>query len=146
MSVEIDWAKMIDSLPEETATRDLIPPDTYVARVTKAEAGLSKSGNAKIEMTFAVDEGEYKGRVFWGRINFATNNQTSMAITVEQLAAFGITRQWLAQNNPTNDQIARKLVGEVVQVKVSHREWEGSQYYDVKGYRAVPKDDLADPF
>ena len=147
MTVEIDWASLIDSLPEEgTALRDLIPPGTYTAKVEKAEAGFAKSGNAKIELTFAVDEGQYKGKKVWSRINFATNSPNSMAITVEQLAQFGITRQWLSTNSPTTEQIARRLTGERIKIKVAHREWEGTQYYDVKGYSAVAKDDLSDPF
>lgn len=143
-TIDINWTDMIESLPEEAPTRDLIPPDTYTVKVDKAEAGLSKKGNAKIEMTLVVDEGKYKGRPVWGRINFATDSPASMAITVEQLAQFGITRQWLSTNNPSTDQVARKLTGEKVQVKVSHREWEGQQYYDVKGYKAIAAP--ADPF
>jgi hypothetical protein len=146
MSIEIDWEKMLDTLPEQAPKRELIPADTYVAKVDSAKADVAKSGNGKIEMTFVVEEGQYKGRNFWGRINFATNSPQSMAITVEQLAQFGITRQWLAQNSPTNEQIARKLVGEVVSVRVGHREWEGETYYDVKGYKAVARQDATDPF
>ena len=143
-SVEIDWESMLETLPEEAPTRELIPPGQYTVKVEKAEPGFAKSGNAKIELTLTVDEGEYKGRTVWGRINFATNSPNSMAITVDQLAQFGITRKWLALNSPTTDQIARKLVGERVTVKVSHREWENEQYYDVKGYKAVTAP--ADPF
>jgi len=146
MSIEIDWEKMLDTLPETAPQRDLIPPDTYVVKVDEAKADVAKSGNGKIEMTLVVQEGEYKGRKVWGRINFATNSQQSMAITVEQLAQFGITRQWLAQNSPTNAQIALKLIGEVVTVKVGHREWEDKTYYDVKGYKAVKREDTSDPF
>jgi hypothetical protein len=146
MSVEIDWEKMLPTIPDEPIQRDLIPPDTYVAKVDQAKADVAKSGNGKIEMTFVVEEGEFKGKKFWGRINFAANSQQSMAITIEQLAQFGITRQWLAQHNPTNAQIALKLIGEKVSVKVGHREWEGKQYYDVKGYAAVKREDTSDPF
>lgn len=143
-TIDINWTDMIESLPEEAPTQDLIPPDTYVTKVEKAESGMSKSNNPKIELTLVVDEGKYKGRKVWGRINFATDKPASMAITVEQLAQFGVTRQWLSNNNPSTDQIARKLTGEKIQVKVSHREWEGKTYYDVKGYKAVEA--VSDPF
>lgn len=144
MSVSIDWADLIENLPETTPTRDLIPPDTYIVKVTKAEANLAKSGNGKIDLTMVVDEGQYRGRTVWGRINFATNSAVSMAITVEQLAQFGVTRTWLATNSPSNAQIAARLVNQRVQIKVTHREWEGTQYYDVKGFKAVESE--KDPF
>lgn len=142
-SIDVDWTNVIDSLPEAAPQRELIPADTYTVRVEKAEDGVSKTGNAKIEMTLVVTEGEYKGRVVWGRINFAKNSLVSMGITVDQLAQFGVTRKWLSLNNPSNAQIASRLIGQVVTVKVGHREYEGTTYYDVKGYKAVAaeKDD-----
>lgn len=149
MSVEINWTKILDETPDTPVARDLIPPDVYVCTVEKAEAGLSKTGNSKIELTFVVDDPDkpdFKGRKVWGRINFATNSPQSMAISIQQLAEFGITRKWLAEQEPSQDQIARKLTGEKVKVKVAHREWEGQQYYDIRGYSAVTKDDVSDPF
>jgi len=147
ISTEIDWANLIESMPEASAPREIVPVGTYTVKVTKAEAGLAKSGNAKVELTMAItDEGPVKGRNLWSRINFATNSPTSMAITVEQLAEFGITRQWLATNSPTVDQIAKKLEGEVIAVRVGHREWEGKTYTDIKGYKAAATADTSDPF
>lgn len=141
MTIDINWTDLLETLPDEPSSRELIPADTYVVKVDKAEANIAKSGNAKIDLTFVVDEGKYKGKKVWGRINFATNSPQSMAITVEQLGQFGITRQWLSQNSPTTEQIARKLTGETIKIKVAHREYEGTMYYDVKGYTAVKTQD-----
>lgn len=135
-TITLDWENLLQDIPEDAATTlDLIPPDTYVCVVDKAEAGLTKTGNPKIDLTLKVAEGDFKSRVVWGRVNFATNSPASMAITVSQLAEFGVTRQWLATNNPSTAQIASKLVGKPISVQVSHREYEGKQYYDVKRYK-----------
>lgn len=144
MTVQIDWENLLETVPEEAPKRELIPADTYVVKVSEASAVLSKAGNAMINLTLIVDEGEYKGKTVWGRINFATQSPNSMAITVDQLAQFGITRKWLSLNSPSTEQIARKLVGEKISVKVAHREYEGKQYYDVRGFKAV--ESPSDPF
>ena len=135
VSVNFDWENLLTDLPEVSASTDLIPPDTYTVTVEKAEAGLSKTGNSKIELTFKVTEGPHENRRVWGRVNFAQNSKDSMAITVSQLAEFGISRQWLATHNPNTAQIAGKMVGAVITLKVGHREYEGKTYYDVRNYK-----------
>lgn len=136
MSVDINWATLLDTVPE-AVERTLIPPDRYSTRVVKSEAGTSAAGNPKIELTMEVDEGPHIGQWVWGRINFATSSPKSMAVTVKHLAEFGITREWLAQNSPTMAQIATKLDGKRISVSVKHREYEGKTYYDVSGYQRI---------
>lgn len=135
LNVNFDWENILTDLPEVSASTDLIPPDTYTVTVEKAEASLSKTGNPKVELTFKVTEGPHANRRVWGRVNFAQHSKDSMAITVAQLAEFGISRQWLATNNPTTAQIASKMVGATITLKVGHREWEGKTYYDVRNYK-----------
>src|SRR6188472_1546170 len=113
VSVNYNWENLLTDLPEVSASTDLIPPDTYTVKVSKAEASLSKTGNPKVELTFDVVEGPHTNRKVWGRVNFAQNSKESMAITVAQLAEFGISRQWLATHNPSTAQIAAKMVGSV---------------------------------
>jgi hypothetical protein len=142
MSLDLNWENILETLPETAPVREPLPPGSYNVRVEDAESGTSKTGNNKIEMTFVVEDGPHKGRRIWGRINFATGSPDSMAITVEQLAQFGITRKWLATNTPTTEQIARKLIGETVEVRTAQREYNGKVYADIKGYKALARDEI----
>jgi hypothetical protein len=142
MSINLDWENILEDLPETAPSRDPLPPGPYTVRVESADAGVSKTGNNKVELTFVVEDGPHKGRKVWGRINFAKSSPDSMAITVEQLAQFGITRKWLAANNPTTEQIARKLMGETVEIATAQREYNGKVYADIRGYKALPQSDI----
>ena len=138
-NVNIDWEGLLDEIEEGEGVfdNDLLPPGTYPVRVIKAEKGLSKNGNEKIEMTFEVTEDPGKGKWIWDRVNFAVNSKKSMAITINQLGTLGVSRNWLAANSPSVEQIAAKLVGREISVKIGHRTYEGETYYDVKGYEVA---------
>lgn len=141
-NIDIDWEGLLDEIEEGDGVfdTDLLPPGTYPVRIVKAEKTLAKtSGNEMINMTMEVTEDPGKGKWIWDRVNFAVNSKKSMAITINQLGLLGISRNWLAANSPTVEQIAAKLVGREVVVKIGHREYEGTTYYDVKGYEAAAK-------
>ena len=59
MTIDINWTDLLETLPDEAPTRELIPPDTYTVKVDKAEAGLVQGGNGMINLTLKV----YRGQV-----------------------------------------------------------------------------------
>jgi hypothetical protein len=133
--IEIDWETLLDEIGEDTLPkRDVLPDGPYTVEVLEAEAKLSGAGNETIKLKMAVTDGPYKDRWIWTNVNFATASKVSMAITLEQLAAFGISRNYLAANKPKVAQIAAKLVGKEVGIDVGHHEYEGKTYNDVKSF------------
>lgn len=115
MSLDKILTGTVESLFEvdlsEVTDREYAPPGTYKARLTRVEAGVSKSGNKKATWYFEVVEGEHAGKQV---VPVHTPIQGKGAFrTGRILKAFGVP---LAKDGPTP--VPANVVGKVVEVTI----------------------------
>jgi hypothetical protein len=120
---------------EAEAAGDMLPlpRGTYRCRVTDGELVESKSGTPGYTLTFAVDDGEHKGRKLW---HSAWLTPAALPMTKRDLAKLGVT---------SLDMLDRPLpAGFVVDVKVALRaDDDGVERNRVVSFNVVEV--LADP-
>lgn len=117
-----------------------VPEGKYPVRVEKAEATKASTGADMIKTQFVIVGGPHDGKKVFTNIVFSYNNPTAMRFTLRKLKALGVTREYLAANNPSTDQIASMIVGATCEAEVTIREYEGEKSNDVKSLR-----DLGEP-
>src|SRR5690606_19482313 len=83
-----------------------VPDGKYPVRVEKAEATKASTGADMIKTQFVIVGGPHDGKKVFTNIVFSYNNPTAMRFTLRKLKALGVTREYLAANNPSTDQIA----------------------------------------
>lgn len=65
-----------------------IPSGEYVAIITDSDLKPTKNGSGEyLELTHQVIEGEFKGRLVWGRLNIRNANEVAQRIAQQQLSA-----------------------------------------------------------
>jgi hypothetical protein len=142
----LDW----DSILDETADIEVsdsfepLPIGDYSAIVLEVEPKTASTGNEMLAVTFKITEdpdhdGEFENRRVWTNIVFAVSNPRAMALTIKRLNALGISREWLANNRPSQAQIARKITGAEAIIAVGQREWESKVRNEVNAIKPMVK-------
>jgi len=54
----------------QVQTLEPLPPGNYTATIIKAEPGVSKAGNEKIDIQWRIEGGQYDGRVIFDTLTF----------------------------------------------------------------------------
>jgi hypothetical protein len=73
---------------EPSAPFEPIPAGKYLAAITGSEMKAAKTGNGSyLQLTFTILEGEYKGRMVWGRLCLNHPNATTVKIARAELSA-----------------------------------------------------------
>lgn len=133
----LNWDDILEEQEEADSEFAAIPANTYTVEVDSAEATTAQSGNKMIKCTLRVQGGPYNGRLLWTNIVFATANPVAMKFTLRKLRALGVTKEWLAAQNPSVEQIASAIEGKVVDAEVEVKPYNGENTNDVKGFKAV---------
>jgi len=128
----LDW----DSILDETA--DIEVSDSF------EPLPIGDYSAIVLEVTFKITEdpdhdGEFENRRVWTNIVFAVSNPRAMALTIKRLNALGISREWLANNRPSQAQIARKITGAEAIIAVGQREWESKVRNEVNAIKPMVK-------
>jgi hypothetical protein len=92
-----------------------------------------------LQLTFAIVEGEHKGRFLWARLNLDNPNATAVAIAKAELSAICRAVGVLAPNDSTD----LHDLPLVIHVKCKKRPDTGEIGNEVKGYS--PKAALTEP-
>ncbi len=76
---------------EAETPRGALPPGDYQAVITDSELKPTKNGGGQyLELVLQVQEGPYKGRKVWDRLNLFNSNQTAVVIAKQRLATAGV--------------------------------------------------------
>lgn len=127
----LNWDNILKEQAEESAA-SVLPAQDYEVAVVKAEATRAQSGSAMIKLTCDVTEvGPYKGKRLWTNIVLKTDSPGAMRMSLKKLAGLGLSREWLAENNPSTELIAQALVGKTAVAKVSQRTWNSELRNDI---------------
>lgn len=122
-----------------------VPANKYPVRVKKAEAVTAQSGNPMIKVQLEITSGPYATRVVFTNIVFSTGNAKAMSFTLRKLGALGVTREVLAAQNPTTEQIASMIEGVEVEATVKVEQYNGEDKNDVAGFKALTDSTPAPP-
>lgn len=90
-------AELARQFDEAEAAGDMLPlpRGTYRCRVTDGELVTSKSGTPGYTLSFAVDDGEHKGRKLW---HTAWLTPAALPMTKRDLAKLGVTSLDMLEN------------------------------------------------
>lgn len=145
MSDTLNWDDVLGSVEEDEKENpssggdfEAIPAGPYNVVVQEAEKMVSSSGNDMIKTRVQVTDGPYANRVLFSYIVFSQGNPKAMRMTLERLAAFGVTRETIAAHKPSVSQIADMLVGRRAIARVgiqSSGQYAGSN--EVKGFKPL---------
>lgn len=121
-----------DATQHQSRSFDPIPPGWHTAIATECEWKDTKSGTGRyLQFTFEIQEGDFKGRKIWERLNLENVNQTAVDIAQASLADLCRSVGVLKPNE------AAELLYKPVQIKTANREYNGEQRAEIKGYRAL---------
>lgn len=142
----LDWDAILDETAdvEVSDSFEPLPTGDYEAIVLEVEPKTASTGNEMLAVTFKIigddaHDGEFLNRRVWTNIVFAVSNPRAMALTIKRLNALGISREWLANNRPSQAQIARKITGAECQIAVGQREWESKIRNEVNSIKPLKK-------
>lgn len=121
-----------DATTVDPATEfEAIPAGKYLAMITASEMKPTKSGNGRyLELTFTIQEGDYRNRQLWARLNLENPNETAVKIARGELSA--ICRA-VGVMQP-RDSVELHNIPLVISVRCKPREDNGELTNEIKGY------------
>lgn len=145
MSDELNWDAVLGGVeedekenPSSSGDFEALPAGPYSVVVQEAEKQTSKTGNDMIKVRVQVTEGPYANRVLFNYIVFSTGNPRAMRMTLERLAAFGLTREFIATTKPSIANLADMLVGRKATAVVAiQKEGDYAGRNEIKSFRAL---------
>lgn len=146
MSDQLNWDDVLGEVeadekenPSSGGDFEALPAGPYPVVVQEAEKQVSQNtGKDMIKVRVQVTEGPYANRVLFSYIVFSTDNPKAMRITLDKIAAFGVTREFIATQKPSIPQIAELLVGRKAKATVGiQKEGEYAGRNEVKGFRPL---------
>lgn len=143
---DLNWDSVLGEVkkyeedPETKASDDFeaLPKGPYEVVVQEADKQVASTGKDMIKVRLQVTSGPYVNRILFNYIVFSKDNPKAMRMTLERLAAFGLTREFLASTKPSVPQIADLLVGRsaVAQVDIQQSgDYKGRN--EVKGFKPL---------
>jgi hypothetical protein len=125
---------------EPSSDFEPVPAGKYLAVITESEMKPNKAGTGSyLQLTFAIIEGEHKGRFLWARLNLDNPNAVAVQIAKAELSAICRAVGVLAPNDSTD----LHDLPLVIHVKCKKRPDTGEIANEVKGYS--PKASLTEP-
>ncbi len=116
---------------EPAAKFDPIPAGKYLAVITESEQKPTKAGTGNyLQLTFQIQDGIYKGRILWARLNLDNPNATAVQIARAELSAIcrsvGVTAP--------NDSVELHNLPLMITVKCRKRQDTGDITNEIYGY------------
>lgn len=142
---ELDWDSVLGGVEEEEKENpdkprgdfEALPKGPYEVVVQEADKLTSGAGNDMIKVRVQVTDGPYANRVLFSYIVF-TDNPKGNRVSLDKLAAFGVTREVIATQRPSLPVIAEMLVGQKAIATVGIQdsgEYKGRN--EVKGFKPL---------
>lgn len=142
---ELNWDDVLGSVeaeekenPPSKGDFEALPAGPYEVVVQEADKMVSSTGKDMIKTRVQVTSGPYANRVLFNYIVFSQDNPKAMRMTLERLAAFGLTREFLATTKPSVPQIAELLVGRKATAVVGiQKDGDYAGRNEIKSFRAL---------
>jgi hypothetical protein len=148
MSDQLNWDEVLGGVEAEEAKDkaegksndfEALPKGPYPVVVQEAEKTVASTGKDMIKARLQVTEGPYANRVLFNYFVFGSKDDVTLnKITLNNLAAFGITRELIATQRPSIAQIADLLEGQKATAKVGIQEkGDYAGRNEIKGFSAL---------
>ena len=151
--LDLNWDDVLGGVEAEEKNPDkpqgdfeALPKGPYEVVVQEADKQIASTGRDMIKVRVQVTGGPYANRVLFNYIVFAKENPKAMRMTLERLAAFGLTREFIATHKPSIAEIAELLVGRKATAVVGIQEsgdYKGRN--EIKSFRPLEDADQPTP-
>ena len=117
---------------------EALPAGPYEVVVQDANKQTSKAGNDMIQVQVKVTGGPYVNRTLYSYFVFSQGSPKGMRMTLERIAAFGLTRDYIAKNKPSISEIAELLVGlKATAIVAIQKDGEYKGNNEIKSFRPL---------
>lgn len=123
---------------EEVST-EAVPKGKYPSRVAETEWVKTKTEKDMLKVTFEIAVGPNKGRKLYSNLTISPESPKALGFFFKDMETLGVTKAQLAANGA--DWAAEEIIGNLVELVVEHREWQGRAQADVKWINTC-KDDV----
>ena len=113
----------------------------FVVRCIEATPTKNSNGDDMIKTKLQIIAGPYTGRNLPNNFNIIPSNTPALQMFFSHMNNFGLDEAYFAKlpNGETGvHQIARDLVGRVVEVKVGARKWQGVERENIEVIKPAP--------
>lgn len=130
---DFNWNELLNKA--KAASFDPIPDGNYHIKVHETEAVTASTGKPMIKLKLNVEDGQHANRKLLHQLVLSPDSEIALAIFFNHLKCFGIGPEFLAQCPPGSlAPVAQALLGKHAIAKVGHKEWQGEQRNEIKGY------------
>jgi len=111
----------------------------YTMRVVKAKSSQTQKGKQQFLLNLAFTEGPLaaKGKTVDDRLVWSPESDVAARIFAQSLRILGATQEWIMAERPSPEQIAERITGAVVKVKLSKGEFNGQPQTNVNYRQSV---------
>lgn len=113
-----------------------LPKGPVDAVVTAAEATKTSNGKTMYKMTWSVLTGPNANRKVWGNQVISPESPPALGIFFRQMAAMGLGADYFG-GNPSEEQVARDLVGRQATLVLDQKEYQGTLRNEIKDIRKL---------
>lgn len=124
-----------ETLGEELLPR-IIPAGEYTAEVTKAQYVTTGGGKHAIKITLRVTEGPEQGTVIFDQQTWSPESPVAARIFSQTLTRLGAPVEWIKTARPSWEEIAERILGSVVNITTTVRQFNGQDQANVS-YRRL---------
>lgn len=123
---------------EKQEAFDPLPPGWYPAMITESAVGSTKAndGSTKLDLTFVIIDGQYKGRKIFNTLNIGNMNPVAKEIAMKQLSS--IAHAVGVLNVQQSEWLHEKPL--LIRLKVRQATGDYDASNDVSGYKAYSAD------
>lgn len=141
------WDDILGGTTGELSATGLPAIGWHDARVKEARVEPTEKGGVMIVAVLEIEGGPNNGDWLWNNFVYPTpaSKPGHTRMFTRSLAALGFTKEYLATNQPTPEQLAAAMVGRSVRANVIHREWDKELRASVKGLKAPGDSDDIPP-
>lgn len=132
--LNLNWDEILKEQADDSAGT-VLPEGDYDIKVVSAEATRASTGSPMIKLTCDVTSGPFESRRLWTNIVLKSDSPGAMRVSLKKLSGLGVSREWLAENNPSIDMIAKSLIGNTAAAKVIQRTWNDQQRNDIDMFK-----------
>lgn len=132
--LNLNWDSILQEQADESAA-SVLPEGDYDIKVVNSEATRASTGSPMIKLTCDVTSGPFATKRLWTNIVLKSDSPGAMRISLKKMAGLGLSREWLAENNPSVDMIATALAGKTAVAKVIQRTWNDQQRNDIDMFK-----------
>lgn len=142
---DLNWDDVLGQVEKDEAENpdngnsfEALPKGPYNVLVTETLSNPSKSGKEMIKLWLQVTDGPYVNRQLFNYIVFSPESPKAMRLTLDRLAALGISREFIGTTKPSVGQIAELLEGrKAIAIVGIQEKGEYAGTNEVKGFKAL---------